>query len=148
MEEYKKKLQNRQLLSALGLLLTLAVVGVSRIVGKPPQSEQMASFVAGFYAGTMLMLVAVLVFTAVRSMLVARNPEKLKQMYIAETDERRQLIAQKSSALGMNLATFGLALAAMAAANLNTTVFFSLLGACLFLSLIRGALKIYYMKKY
>jgi hypothetical protein len=57
-------------------------------------------------------------------------------------------IKQKSGVTGINIITFGLIVGAVILGNINDSMFLALLGACLFTSLVRAALKIYYMGKF
>jgi len=149
MDDFKKKLQGRQLVLAAGLLCACCAVLLSRNFPKEPSaSEFLQGFTAGFQSGIIAVLVGFLVFFFVRNIFVMRNPERLKRLFISETDERKLFIMQKSGSSGMNIVVYGLAVGTAVAGNLNDTVFFTLLGACLFVTMVRVALKLYYRTKY
>jgi hypothetical protein len=102
----------------------------------------------GFLWGIGTALTGVLLYCTIRSIGALRDQEKLKKLYIRETDERTRLVQQKSGSIGMNIACIGLVLAAAVAGIFNITVFVTLLAAGLFVCVIRGILKIYYFNKY
>jgi hypothetical protein len=77
-----------------------------------------------------------------------RDPEKLERLYIAEFDERKLMIQQMSGSVGFNVTIVGLLIATVIAGSYNATVFFSLLGASIFVALIRLVLKLYYRVKF
>lgn len=149
MDEFKKRMQGRQLLLIGGLLGACTAVMFSRNYEKAPSaSEFLHGFTEGFQVGIIIALFGFLTFFFFRNILAMRNPERLKRLYISETDERKLLIMQKSGSSGMNIVMYGLAVGTAVAGNFNDTVFFTLLGACLFVTSVRGFLKLYYRKKY
>ena len=150
MEEFKKQLQRRQQILACALLFTSSALTLSRRFLTTQAAEQFISpsMVYGFQAGLVTALLACGIFLLIRNGMFLKNPEQLKKLYIAETDERTLLIRQKSGSVGMNFTLYGLAVGAAVAANLNVTAFFTLLGATFFVALVRLALKLYYRNKY
>jgi len=149
MDDFKKKLTARQLLIGAGLLVLFCAFMLSRhYVKAAPDSDYITGFIEGFQVGLLTALLAALLYYLVRNLLALRNPEKLKKLYIAETDERKQFIQRQAGSIGMNIVMFGLAAGAVIAGNMNDTVFFTLMGACVFVALIRAFLKIYYKNKY
>lgn len=150
MEEYKKKLKSRQLLLLSGILGTNSTVSLTNSITRNYMVGDAHSkdFILGFQASLITVLIGFLFFSFIKTTRAIRNPERLKNLYIAENDERRLFIMQKSGFYGMNLAMYGLAIATIAAGYFNYTVFFSLLGACLFVGLIRVVFKVYYRMKY
>ena len=108
----------------------------------------MRGFIDGFQVGVASCLLGVMIIFAVKYFIAISRPDRLKKLYIFETDERRIFIKQKTGNLGMNIIIYGLAVGTSVAGNLNNTVFFSLLGACLFVTLVRGIMKLYYNRKY
>jgi len=148
MEEFKKKIQRRQFLLLIGLLGACCLVMLTRNYEKAPASEHLQSFTEGFQVGAIIALFGSLIFSFIRNVLAMKNPEKLKKLYISETDERKLMIMQKSGSDGMNIVMYGLAVGTAVAGNFNDTVFFTLLGASLFVTLVRCFMKLYYFKKY
>ena len=149
MEEFKKKLLYRQLLIWAGLLFAcFAFILSSRFEKVAPPSEAMRGFIDGFQAGIAASLLGVLIILAVKYFIARSRPDRLRNLYIFETDERRLFIKQKTGNIGMNIIIYGLAVGTAIAGNLNDTVFFSLLGACLFVTSVRAIMKLYYQRKY
>ena len=149
MEDFKKKMQRRLILLSGGWVFACAAVMVSRNFAREASvSEHMRDFMDGFQLGFFIGLVSVLIFMFVRNVKAIRNPDRLKKLYISETDERNLLILQKSGSSGMNFAMYGLAVAAAVAGNFSYIVFLTLLGAALFVTLIRLIFKLYYRIKY
>jgi len=148
-DAFKKRLLHRQLVIWAGLLFAcFAFILSSRFEKEETASELMRGFIDGFQAGIAACLLCVLVILAVRYFIAISKPDRLKKLYIYETDERRMLIKQKTGDIGMNIIIYGLAVGTAIAGNLNDTVFFSLLGACLFVTSVRGIMKLYYHRKY
>jgi len=148
MDDFKKKLTARQLLISVGLLVLFCAVILSRHYEKAASSDFVKGYIEGFQWGVLACLLVALLFYLIRNILALRNPEKLKKLYIAETDERKQFIQRQAGSIGMNIVMFGLAAGTVIAGNMNDTVFFTLMGACVFVALIRAFLKIYYKNKY
>ena len=149
MENFRKQLFNRQILLVAGLLLAAAaLVFTGRFEKGTTAPESLRGFIDGFQVGIAMGLLAVLLIFAVKHFLAIRNPDRMKKLYIAETDERRLFIKQKTGDIGMNIISYGLVVGTAVAGNINDTVFLTLLGACLFVTAVRGFLKIFYNKKY
>lgn len=149
MEGFKKKLQGRQVLLTTGLIGACAAIGLTHsYANRTFATEHMQSFVAGFQVGIIIVILGVLVYFFLKNMMAIRDPERMKKLYIYETDERRLFIRQKSDSAGMNIAMFGLAVGTVVAGNINDIAFIALLCASLFVSVVRVALKLYYRNKF
>lgn len=149
MDEFKKKLQSQQLLLVSGLLGACSAVLLTRNYAKEVlTSVYLQGFIEGFQVGSIVALFGALIFFIIRNIIAIKNPERLKKLYISETDERKLLIKQKSGSVGMNIIMYGLAAGTAISGNINDIVFFSLLGACMFVTLVRVSLKLYYRNKY
>ena len=149
MDEFRKMLIARQLLLTAGLLGACSAVMLTRnYVKATSASETAQAFIGGFQVGILAILLGALLYFIIRNILAMRDQERMKKLYVYETDERRKFIRQQSGSMGMNIILYGLAAGTVVAGNFNDTVFFTLLGACLFVSLVRSFLKLYYRKKY
>jgi len=149
MEDFKKILRNRQILLVAGLLCACGLILFSRNYVKITlMTEHIPEFISGFQAGIISGIFGCLAFFIIRNIAAFRNPDRLKKLYISETDERKLFIRQKSNSAGMNIITYGLALGTAVFGNINDTVFLTLLAACFFVVAIRGFLKIYYRRKF
>jgi len=153
LEAFRKKVRTRNIRGIVLLLIGAALLTMDSILGENIKSRvEAAGFFSGFGYSFNLGVICGIMITAVffifQNVKALKDDEKLKKLYIAETDERNLFIYQKSGSVGMNVITVGLLIGASVSIYLNMTVFFTLLGACLFVSLIRLVFKLYYHKKY
>jgi len=149
LDDFKKKLMVRQLLIVVGFLGACCAFLFSRNYVKAVSgSENWQAFIEGFQVGIIIVLFGALLFFFIRNIFATRDPERLKKLYVYETDERRQFIQQQAGSIGMNIVMYGLTAGTVVAGNINNTVFLTLLGVCLFVSLVRGYLKLYYKNKF
>ncbi len=144
MEKYKKKIQIRTILMSFVMIGLAVFYFVFPIYRKA--LPQIPDFIRGFHTGAFVGVELAMVFFIVRFFVSLRTEESLKKLYIQENDERSKMILQKSGALGMGICMLGMAAGTVVAGFVNTTVFFSLLSALIFISLVRGCIKIYYHK--
>jgi len=149
MEEFRKTLQRRQTYLSLGLLFAAVVILLGRGLARIQSNSVFApEIVSGFHTGLATAFTAVLLFRTVRIRMMSKNPEQMKKLYIAETDERTLLIKQKSGSVGMNFVLYGLLVGACVAGYFEIIAFFTLLCATVFVALVRLSLKLYYRRKY
>jgi len=149
MDNFKKQITVRLNLLILGLGVTSLSLILSSRYNKPAsESELMQSFISGFQVGIAAALLLVMFYFVIRFARAITNSERLRQLYIAETDERNALIRQKTGSIGMNVTNFGLILGTVVAGNINDTAFLTMLAASLFVGLVHAFLKIYYRRKY
>ncbi len=142
MEKFKEKILKRTLFMSLVTILiaiTYLVFSLNR-----DNLPSVPDFIRGFHTGSFAGVELVAVFFLAKYVGSLRKDELLKKLYIEENDERTKTIMQKSGALGMVICMEGLALATIIAGFIDVKVFFSLLGALIFISLVRGVMKIYY----
>ncbi|MDD3393740.1 MAG: DUF2178 domain-containing protein [Anaerotignum sp.] len=140
MENFKKKLKKRILFGAIYCCLVPCLVLILHFaVGETPS----AGFTAGFATG----LAGVALFFVIQSALALRNEEKVRRLYIAETDERQLYIANKAASTSILAILAGIGLAAVVASYCDRTVFYTLLGMLFFICASIGASKLYYSKK-
>lgn len=145
MENYKKKLINRNKFLIVAVLLVACVIIVLlNIEEKLPQVED---FIKGFSTGVFSGFEIILVFNIIRNLIVISDETKLKKQYIKETDERACLIVQKMGSLGLLTAIFTLLFITIIAGFFNKIVFFSFLSATVVVETIMLVLKIYYSRK-
>ena len=145
MEQFKKKLIVQQCYLTIGLIGLIAVFLFS--LNHESMPSAVGHFIGGFQTGISIALAGAFLFLSYRTLAAIKNSDKLRKLYISETDERVLLIRQKSGSAGMNIVMYGLTIGAFIAGNFNDTVFFTLLGACLFVGLVRGFFKLYYRAK-
>ena len=148
MDEFKKQRMNQLVVLSKEFLFACVALLLSRYYVKEiSASEFSQELVSGFQVGIVASLFGIIIIFSIRNIMAIRAPERLKKLYISETDERKLFIRQKSSYAGMNVIVYGLAVGTAVAGNINDTVFFTLLGACLFVVSVRGFLKLYYQNK-
>ena len=147
MEEFRKRLRKRQLILAAGLMIACSAVSLTGH-NDPVMPDFLKGFIEGFQVGLLAALFGVTVFYLIRYLRAIRDPEKLKKLYVSETDERKLFIQQKAGSVGFTIVLFGLVLATIVAGNYNVTVFFTLLGATVFVEMVGGLLKLYYHSKF
>lgn len=146
MEQYKKKISNRIIWMAILTIL----IGLSNVILNYIYKDQMTTipdFIRGFQVGVFCGVEVILIYTIFKYMAALKDEKKLKQLSIAEKDERTKLIMQKTGEMGMNICYIGLAIAAIIAGFINETVFLTLLGATIFTILVKGCFKLYYHYK-
>lgn len=143
MEKFKRTIQRRMILMRAysGVIAILILLGT--FFNYPKTETRAISFIYGAGLGTMFLLF----FYMRKYTFGLRNEETIKQLYIAENDERHRFILTKTGGTALNIVILGLALGSVIAGFFNEIIFFSLLGATIFSALVKGSLKWYYTKK-
>jgi hypothetical protein len=145
MEKFAKKVKSRSLIMSLvTIFIGLTIVILMIIQNKLPN---LPDFIRGYQFGITTGLIVIMVYYIVKDLISLRDEKSLRKLYIEETDERNKTIMQQTGAVGMNLCIIGLAFASIVTGFFNQIVFFSLLGATIFASTIKGILILYYNKK-
>ena len=144
MENYKKRIKHRIALTSIyaAVVLILLATGIIHAFGG------IASHAIGYTTGFCVGIEFVALYLTCRYGAALRNEDKLKALYIAENDERQKHIRTQMGSTSSIIVLAGLALGSVAAAFFNQTVFFTLLGATLFASMVKVILKFYYSHKY
>jgi hypothetical protein len=148
MENYKVSLKKNLFLAIGGLALYVAANFVFYFLAAAQTQSHVSEFLRGFHSGGVGAGLAFLTILVVRYISALGNEEKLKKMYIAQTDERKKMIIRQAGSLCAAVSIFSLALATLVAGYFNTTVFLTLLCAELFITLVFVSLKLYYKNKY
>jgi len=104
--------------------------------------------VAGFRLSLTFLFCLFSAINFINIMKAIRNAEYRKKMYISDTDERKRVIEEKTSAAYRNLSLPMLGVATVVAGSFNHTVFFCLVAVLLVQALILMGCKLYYQKKY
>lgn len=126
-------------------VLGFAVFGIIAMNNNYPWiNEKMISFDIGASAGIEL----VMVYYVAKYAGSITNEEKLRKLYIEETDERKEYISSKIGVNGLVIIMLSLLLGGIIAGYFNMTVFVTLIAAAIFCALMTLGLKIYYNKKY
>lgn len=144
MEQFRCTLRKRLKHAGAYSVFVFVFLAAGYLIGKHYHlSDSNIAFTSGFFVGVQ----AVMIYFMYQYIAALKNEEKLKALYIAETDERNKYIAAQIGGTGIDIILCGLALAMVVSGFLNRTVFLSLLAALLFCALVKGCLKIYYNKK-
>ena len=144
MEQFKETIRRR--LYALSTyaagLVMLVLAGLTR---EPAAvSTEIKAFMYGVNAGLLAVVIILTVRSAILYIAALRHEDKLKDLYVFEHDERRLYKQSKMGGTAVQLLLMGLATAMVVSEFFNQTVFFTLLGAVLFVAAVKLALKIYY----
>lgn len=141
MEKFKVKVRNR---SRFLVILFIAVVAVYLILLNLEGLQKTSGNITGFNAGMLTGFAALLCVDLLKYQRSMRNEEAFKKLYIEENDERSLMILQKTGAVGINLCIIGLAFGTIISGFFNETVFYTLLAATLFCSIIKASFKVYF----
>ena len=160
MEKFKRALQQRLRLTILYIVLVdiFMILGVLHfIIGinvlevlhfTMGINEHLRDYIAGFNLGLYIVVQTMLVMLMVKYVTALRDEKKLKELYIAENDERSKFIRTQIGGTGLNIIVGGIALGTVISGFFNEIVFFTLLGVLLFTVLVKAVLKFMYFKKY
>lgn len=145
MDKFKGRIRNR-ILFLIILLASLIVIYLVLFLNQDNLSKP-SSEIISFHGGALSSFGILLILNIFINLKAIKDEKELKKLYIKENDERAIMIIQKTGAVGINICIVGLAIATIIAGYFNEIVFFTLLGATLFVSLIKGLFKIYYHRK-
>lgn len=148
MKKYKSKIILRLSYTAIITITAAAVFtcGLLGIFDKYAPKGDFGDFLSGFQMGLFVSLMLIAVYNIAKMLSALNNPDKLKIMYINETDERTKAISEKS---GHNLFmawSYPVLLADIISGYFSIEVFFTLLGALVFMNAVHLALIFYYKK--
>ena len=142
MEEFKKKIRRRQLIFNMICLSSLAVY-----FGLQFLTKDVSDFARGLTMGVWCGVEFVAMFNSIRLLIILKNEEKLKELYIQEHDERNIAIQKETSQKGFFITMMAMAIAAIVAGFFNvtvcTTLFFTMTGS----AIIVIAVNLYYRNK-
>ena len=110
--------------------------------------EMFYNFFEGFQLGLIVTILVLGFSMLVRWMFVLSSEDKLIDMYIEEHDERAALIDQKAGSRAFYLScVLILTVGAIAAGYVSATIFFTLIGCILLLTMVRLILRAYYSRR-
>ena len=109
--------------------------------GKSPE------FLGGFVAGAALALTVLFLIGLIMNLVALRSEEKLKKLYLKETDERTNAIAVRGKSAGATVGLVALMVAAIIGGYFSIELFLTILGCALLLALCMGGGKLYYSAK-
>lgn len=142
MDNFKLKIRNRIVLLIVLFVSMIAVYLVLFL--NQDKLLKSSNHIVNFHGGALTSFSILLILSIFKNLIAIKDEKRLKKLYIEEHDERSILIMQKTGAVGINICILGLACATIIAGYFNEVVFFTLLGATLFVSVIKGLFKIHY----
>lgn len=155
METYrgKLKIQNVTLAVAcviLAVFCVLGFLGEAGIVNLTPAAgdSHWQSQWRGFISGASLGILALLLFGLIRNLLALRDENKLKKLYIKESDERQAQICTLAMSAAMRASLILGLVAVVVAGYFSVTVSLTLLASLFAVSLATIGFKLYFMRKY
>lgn len=148
MQEYRQKLKKEIIFNAIGAALllavqTLALLGVIRPVAA---GEHFQGFWNGFIAGASFGVMALMIIGIIIDARALKNEQRLRKLYIKWSDERTRAICDKAKSTAANIFLLGMLPVTVIGGYFSVTVFFSLLGAELFMAVTTNICKLYYKK--
>ena len=142
MEEFRKKIQKRFWISTFASMLVPAVLIVLQIITKKD-----VDYASGTIYGAVSGALTVAVFNIARMYSALHNEEKLKKMYIEETDERNIMLNKETGNTSLIISIVSIAFGAVAASFFDLTGSLALAAAACFIGIVTLFVRIYYNKK-
>lgn len=144
MEDFKKTIQKRNRLLKCGVLMVIILSIVLYFVPIDPKLEHGISFQMGMLIGSAFIGIF-FVYKYSRSL---KDEVALKKLQINEHDERKKMIAQKTSQSALIATVAVMLLVACIMMYINQLVAFVMICAIYGILFMTFAFKIYYCKKY
>lgn len=145
MENFRNILKKRLVLSGVYNVMVIIFLVIGYVLGRKNEAPELAvGYASGFFVGIQF----VMIYYICKYSAALKSDKKLKVLYIAENDERDNFIKSKIGGIGVNVILGGMALGTIITVFLNETVFFTLLFVLIFSLLVKGALKLYYRKRF
>lgn len=142
MKEFREKLEKKvRIYSLFACFSCLVFFGCNFIF--EGASDFAKGLITGFFSGIML----VMIYYLSQMFAALKNEAKLKEMYIAETDERNIAIGKETASSATIVSMMCTALAAIVAGFINVTVCITLAAALFFSAIITVSMRAYYNKK-
>lgn len=142
MKEFREKLEKKvRFYSLFACSSALIFFGCKFLLDGA--SDFAEGLITGFFSGLMVVMIYYLshMFAALK------NEEKLKEMYIAETDERNIAIGKETASTATVISMMCTALAAIVLGFINVTVCITLAAALFFSAIVTVSVRAYYNKK-
>lgn len=144
MENFRKQAKKTRIIYIVLLIAAIALWVVFNAVEIAGHENNSSNFGRGFCAGVIgLMAVNIARYSA-----ALKDDEKLKRLYIAETDEREKLICEKSDSSSFKTILCIIVLSAMVASFYSDTVFYTLVAVMLTIMFVKAGFRFYYRRKY
>lgn len=151
MEEFRsrvKKTLNIYRAVLIAAIVIFAALNIFEITGIL-ESETVESDIGnGFGTGICTAIIFFMAISIYKCSSALKNEDKLKKLYIAETDERERLIYEKTNSSSFRTIIILLGLSEMIASFLSKTVFNTIFVIIIAIAFIQAAFKFYYRRKY
>lgn len=149
MEKFKKSMQTR--VKLLGIIFAIYNIIMLYLNLNPDKfnidtTSHLGSFSHGVRLGVSIGLSILCLFMMQKYNKTTKNNEKLKELYIEETDERKILIQRKVNSAVINTFRVLSIVALVISSYFNIVVFFTILAITMFLNFLSIILKLYYLK--
>lgn len=150
MEEFRKQVQKTLniyravLMAAIVILVVLNEIEITAVLGE----KSMTDLSSGFGTGVCSSIITLMIINVCRYSTALKNDEKLKKLYILETDERERLIYEKTNSSSFRAIIILLGFAAMVASFFSKPIFYTIVAIIVAIAFIQVAFKFYYRRKY
>lgn len=142
MEDFRKKVERHFKFDTMFCLCSLALYFMLKFLTKGA-----SDFAQGISMGVFVGMELFVVCHLARTFTALRNEEKLKEMYINETDERNIAIQKETSQKGSVISMVGTSMAAIAAGFFDKKICFSLVAVLIFSALVTILVNVYYKRR-
>lgn len=132
------------LIAAVVIFAFLNIAEITALFGE----ESTNDLSNGFGTGACASIITLMAIAIYRYNSALKNDEKLKKLYILETDERERLIYEKTNSASFRTVIILLGFAAMAASFFSKTVFYTIVAIIMVIAFVQAAFKFYYRRKY
>jgi len=150
MERYRDKIKLSVWINgaAVAALILVQVLAFTRVLRPVAADSHWGDMWNGFIAGAALGIMALFIIGLIKDIRALRSEKELKKLYVKANDEREQSIYTAARSAGTQVFLIGGLVAGVAAGYFSVSVSITII-ACVFVhSLICGAFKLYYNKKY
>ncbi len=150
MEDFRKQVKKTLniyravLIAAIVILIVLNVIEIAAELGEKSTND----LSNGFGTGVCASIITLMIVNVSRYSIALKNDEKLKKLYILETDERERLIYEKSNSSSFRAVIILLGLAAMVASFFSKPIFYTIVAIIIAIAFVQAAFKFYYRRKY
>lgn len=144
MEEFRKQARKAFKIYTAVLITAIVLWVVFTVLEIGGGENNSSNFRSGVCAG----ITTIMAINTVRYSAALKNDEKLKKLYIAETDERTRLIYEKTNSSSFRALVIVLGLSAMVSSFYSDTVFYTLIAVIFVITFIQAIFSFYYRRKF
>jgi hypothetical protein len=141
MEKFRKKIKKRFWISTfVSLFVPLVLIALQIITKKD------VDYASGMIYGAVSGALVTAVFNIARMYSALHNEEKLKKMYIEETDERNIMLNKETGNTALIISLVCISFASVIASFFNIGISIALAAAACFTTMVTVIVRIYYNK--